>query len=247
MPSEARSSSSARPAEEALEERSGDNLYPAQLDVQFGDHAMHLDVPAGVWNPTPHGAHLGEMLAGCDFSGEHVLELGTGCGLHAIVIAQQGARALTLTEIDQAILDNARHNLGKHEIAVPIHTQVADWTHVNGGPFDALVTNPPFCKSGKRYRRHFIDTLILDAHKLVRPGGRLLFVQSSMADISRSLNLMRDCGMTVSVLGETSGPFRAYYDEDPAFLAEAARIPNGYSVRDGTRYERLIAFEAQLP
>jgi len=232
---------------EGARERSGDNLYPAQLDVRFGPHELHLDVPEGVWNPTPHGVQFGEILAERDFRGEHVLELGTGCGLHAIVIARQGAARLTLTEIEQPILENARHNLAKHDVTLPLETQVADWTHVRGGPYDALVTNPPFCKSGKRYRRYFIDTLILDAHKLLRPGGRLIFIQSSMADVPRSVALMEECGMTVEILGESDGPFRPYYEEDPAFLAEAARVPGGYFVRDGERYERLVGLQARLP
>ncbi len=124
---------------------------------------------------------------------------------------------------------------------------LADWTRVDGGPYDCLVTNPPFAKSGKRYRRYFVDTLILDAHKLVRPAGRLIFVHSSMADIPRSINLMEQNGMSVRIAGETSGPFRDYYFEDPAYIKEMAAIPGCYTIQDGTHYERLIVFEATLP
>lgn len=232
---------------ERPEARSGDNLYPVQMAVEFGEYRLDLDVPAGVWNPTPHGVHLGNMLATLDFDGQHVLELGTGCGLHAIVIARRGATRMTLTEIDQPILDNAAHNLAKHEVDAEVDYQVADWTTVRGGHFDALVTNPPFAKSGKRYRRYFIDTLILDAHKLVRPGGTLTFVQSSMADIPRSLHLMQEHGMDVAIVGETSGPFRDYYFEDPAFLREMAEIPGAYTLVDGVHHERLIVLQATLP
>ncbi len=228
-------------------ERHGDNLYPVRFEAVFGEHELALDVPAGVWNPTPHGVHLGEMLVGLDFSGQRVLELGTGCGLHAILLARRGAERLTLTEIDQAPLDNARHNLGKHGCDCPVDYVVADWTNVEAAPHDALVANPPFAQSGKRYRRYFIDTLILDAHKLVRPGGRLVFVQSSMADVPRSLELMAEHGMHVTVVGETDGPFRPYYFEDDDYLREMASIPGAYDVRDGVHHERLIVFDARLP
>ncbi len=232
---------------EKLEQRHGENLYPVKFAAQFGDHELKLDVPEGIWNPTPHGVHLAHMLLDLDFSGENVLELGAGCGIHSILIARRGAARMTLTEIDAAICDNARHNVEKHEVRIPTDYVVADWMHVEGGPFDALVTNPPFAKSGKRYRRYFIDTLILDAHKLVRPGGRLVFVQSSMADIPRSLALMAENGMDVAIVGETDGPFRQYYFEDPTYMREMAAIPGSYSVRDGKHYERLIVFEARLP
>lgn len=243
---------SPRPPGERPERRHGDNLYPARLRQTFGEHELELDVPEGVWNPTPHGIHLGNMLLELSFEGEHVLELGTGCGIHAILIARRGAARLTVTEIEAAIHDNARHNLAKHGVTIPLAYVTCDWTAVpgashDGGTYDVLVTNPPFAKSGKRYRRYFIDTLILDAHKLVRPGGRLVFVQSSMADVPRSLRLMADHGMAVRIVGETDGPFRDYYYDDPAYLREMALIPGAYDVRDGVHHERLIVFEARLP
>ena len=238
---------------EEITARSGENLYPVTFTQHFGDVEMQLDVPEGVWNPTPHGVQLGDMLLHLDFTGDHVLELGTGCGIHAILLARQGAARLTLTEIESHINDNAEHNLRKNNVSIEREYHVCDWTTVPGaapvghGPWDAVVTNPPFCKSGKRYRRYFIDTLILDAHKLVRPGGRLVFVQSSMADIPRSLRLMHEHGMTVRIVGERDRPFRQYYFEDDAFLREIAAVPHGYHVHDGRHHERLIVFEATLP
>jgi release factor glutamine methyltransferase len=223
------------------------NLYPVRFEANFGEHELTLDVPTGVWNPTPHGVHLGNMLARIDLDRMNVLELGTGCGIHAILIARGGASRLTLTEIDAPTLDNARHNLGTHGVDVPVDYFVADWTHVDGGPWDVVITNPPFAKSGKRYRRYFIDTLILDAHKLAKPGGRLIFVQSSMADIPRSLELMRENGMSVRVVGEVDGPFRDYYFADDEYMREMAAVPGAYTVRDGVHHERLIVFEARLP
>lgn len=225
----------------------GDNLYPAQLTLEFGSHRLDLDVPQGVWNPTPHGIQLGQVLASSDFTGQHVLELGTGCGIHAILLARQGARQLTLTEVEQEPLDNARYNLDKHGVSGPVEYLIADWTQVPGGPYDVVVTNPPFARSGKSYRRYFIDSLILDSHKLVRPGGRVIFVQSSMADIPRSIRLMEENAMTVQVLGESDGPFRSYYLEDPVFRTEMAALPGAYSVRDGVPYERLIVLQGTLP
>jgi hypothetical protein len=58
---------------------------------------------------------------------------------------------------------------------------------------------------------------------------------------------MEECGMAVGIVGETDGPFRHYYFQDPDYLREMASIPGAYSVRDGVHYERLIVFEATLP
>ncbi len=236
------------PTMEKLTKRRGDNLYPVAMNVTFGDNELHLDVPAGVWNPTPHGVHLGNVLAELDLDGETVLELGTGCGLHAIAIARSGAESMVLTEIDDATLDNARHNLAKHDIDIPVEYLVANWTSVETDElFDVVVTNPPFAKSGKRYRRYFIDTLIRDAHRLLKPGGKLVFVQSSMADLPRTLGMLDEEGATTEILGQVDGPFRDYYFEDAAFMREVASVPNGYHVRDGVYYETLTVLRATFP
>ena len=231
---------------EAPEGRRDDNVYPTHLHLEFGEERLDLDVPAGVWNPTPHGRLLGEALLELSFEGKHVLELGTGCGIHAILLARRGAKRLTLTEIGTEILENARHNLLKHNVTLPVDYHVADWTNLAGEGYDVLVTNPPFAKSGKRYRRYFIDTLILNAHKLVRPGGQLVFVQSSMADIPRTMKAFDENGMHVEVVRETSGPFRPYYFEDPTFMAEIAALPGAYQMIDGVHHERLMVFRATL-
>ncbi|MHC4219657.1 MAG: methyltransferase, partial [Planctomycetota bacterium] len=215
-------SASPDPSEQP-ERRRGGNLYPVTFTERFGEVEVELDVPEGVWNPTPHGVHLGHMLQRLDLTGMHVLELGTGCGIHAILIARRGAARMTLTEIDAAVCDNARHNLARNGVTTPADFVLADWTavpessHAGEAPWDCVVANPPFAKAGKRYRRYFIDTLILDAHKLVRPGGWLVFVQSSMADIPRSVRLMEENGMEVRVVGETDRPFRDYYFEDERY------------------------------
>lgn len=223
------------------------NLDESTLECTFGDLHLQLDVPAGVWNPTPNGILLGETIEQLDFSGERILELGTGCGVHAVVLGLRGASELVLTEVDDSILGHAQRNLDKYGITCPVKFVVADWIQINEGQFDTLVANPPFALSNKAYRRYFIDTLILEAHKLLKPGGRLIFIHSTMADVPRTISLLEQCDMTVRILADKDFPFRDYYFEDEAYLKEMAAVPGSYSVRDGVRYERLVAFECRLP
>lgn len=225
----------------------GNNLYPQELSLSFGDTTIDLEVPEGVWNPTPHGMHLGNMILNLDFKDKEVLELGSGSGNHTILIAQQKPKALTVTEINQDVLNNTRHNLLKNNIDMPVEYVVADWTHLNKEPFDVLITNPPFAKSGKRYYRYFIDTLINDAHKLIKSGGKLIFIQSSMADIKRSTNLMQEWGMEVNIIGEQKGPFRDYYFEDEVFMNTIEKFPGAYEKINDQYIETLVVFEATLP
>lgn len=224
----------------------GNNLYPQELSLEFGDISMNLDVPEGVWNPTAHGMHLSNMIFNLDFMGAEVLEIGSGSGNHTILIAKQKPKKLTVTEISQVILNNTRHNLLKNNIDIPIEYVVADWTQIDRGLYDVLISNPPFVKSGKRYYRYFIDTLINDAHKLLKQGGRLIFVQSSVADIKRSVNLMKNWGMDVKIIGEQKVPFRDYYFEDTIFMKNIEKLPDAYEKINHEYIETLVVFEATL-
>ncbi len=210
---------------------------------------LDMDLQAGEddWTPTPHGQWLASVIARHDLvEGKEVLELGAGVANHTILIHRRGAKAITATEITEELLGTARTNFEANVGGdVPIDLRVADWLHTDG-TFDMVVANPPFCQSGKQNRRYFIDSLILDGHKRLRPEGELLFVQSSMADVKMSLRRLNQNGFDARVVESTQGPFRDYYFDDPTFMAEIEQVDDAYEERDGTKYETLSVIHAKL-
>ncbi len=210
---------------------------------------LDLDLRAGEddWTPTPHGQWLARMLAENDLvSGKDVLELGAGVANHTILLHRKGARSIVATEITEDRLATSKENFERNcGTDVDIEFRVADWLDTHGR-FDVVVSNPPFCQSGKQNRRYYLDSLILDGHKRLRPGGELIFVQSSMADLAKTLRRLDENGYDAREVGRTSGPFRDYYFDDPTFLAEIEEVEDGYEERDGTKYETLIVVHAKL-
>jgi len=210
---------------------------------------LDMDLSAGGddWQPTPHGRFLAEVLAEYDVvSGREVLELGAGVANHTILFVRQGAQRIVATEISPHRLDTTRANVERNcPGTTNVEYRVADWLNT-AGRFDVVVTNPPFAKSGKRNCRYFIDSLILDAHKRLKPGGTLCFVQSSMADLPRTQRELERNGFRHEILGETRGPFRDYYFEDETFMREIQDVPGGFELENGTHYERLFVLRAVL-
>ncbi|MEM6672187.1 MAG: methyltransferase [Planctomycetota bacterium] len=216
--------------------------------TQF-ESLLAMDLRAGEddWTPTPHGQWLAQVLAEHDVaSGKRVLELGAGLANHTILLHRKGAASIVATEITEDLLATSRENFERNcGLDANVEFRVADWLDTKGS-FDLVVTNPPFCKSGKQNRRYYIDSLVLDSHKRLRPGGELVFVQSSMADIAKTKRRMDENGFDVEELGRTSGPFRDYYFEDEAFMEEIERVDGGYEERDGTKYETLVVLHGRL-
>jgi len=208
---------------------------------------MDLSLDGDDWKPTPHGECLARAIAeNLIAAGRSVLEIGAGVGNHTIVLARQGPTWLVTTEITESRLETARGNVERNfPDAEFIEYRVADWLNTEG-TFDLIVTNPPFCQSGKRNRRYFIDLLILDAHKRLSPGGMLVFVQSSMADLQKTQRRLEENGFEHGILGQSEGPFRDYYFEDASFMEEIQTVPNGFEIRSGVPIETLYVIQARL-
>ncbi len=209
---------------------------------------MDYDLRGDDWKPTPHGVLMGEAIADYPalFAGRDVLELGGGVGNHTVPMVRLGARRVVTTEILKERSDTTRRSVERNcPDSNVVEYRVADWLHTEG-TFDVVVANPPFAKSGKRNRRYFIDSLILDAHKRLRPGGDLIFVQSSMADIKKTRRRLVENGFDVEILRTSEGPFRDYYFEDESFMEEIKSVDGGFEVRDGTYFETLFVARGRL-
>ena len=210
-------------------------------------HAMELSAQGDDWRPTPHGRFLADVLTSNSFAkGKDVLELGGGVGNHTILLLRHEPRSLVVTEISEDLLASTRKNVERNRPAGSvIEYRVSDWLSTEG-TFDLVVTNPPFCVSGKQNRRYFIDSLILDAHRRLRPNGELLFIQSSMADVHKTLRRLDENGFDAKVIERRSGPFRDYYFEDKTFMEEIKQVPDGYTVQDGIHMETLNVIHGTL-
>ncbi|MEM7516838.1 MAG: methyltransferase [Planctomycetota bacterium] len=211
--------------------------------------SLDLSSGEGDWQITPHGRFLGRALEDFDLvRGKRVLELGAGLANHTIRAARRGASSIVATEIAPSLLDTAKKNFAKHcPDFGEIEYRVADWLAVDGvNDADLLLTNPPFAKSGQRNRRYFIDSLILDSHKRLAPEGELLFIQSSMADIEKTLRRLAENRWEAQVIAKEQNPFRDYYYDDAEFMAEAKRVSGGFEVKDGKEWETLYVVHAKL-
>lgn len=112
----------------------------------------------------------------------------TTAGNHTVLLKRKEPSILVVTEYTRERLETTRQALKENDMLGPdVEPRVADWLHTEGA-FDMVITNPPFCKSGQRNRRYFIDELIFNSHRRLKPRGYLVFVQSSMADLQLTLS-----------------------------------------------------------
>jgi len=194
-----------------------------------------------------------------DLTGKTAVDLGTGSGILAIVASLQGAATVYLLDTyDKAInlaLENGKRNgVGDRLIHLPIG--VAMLPLPSGEKVDVILSNPAQLPLPQQDRenspfyagpdgRSMIDALIVEAPTKLNPSGHLLMTHNSLANLDKSLTMLKSVGLQPRILAERSIPFRPFIDR--AWLDKlGGEAKDLYTVCNGIAYETLYVVDATL-
>lgn len=133
-----------------------------------------------------------------------ILDVGTGCGVIALMCAQRNAVAhVTAIDIDADSVDEACINFMASPWSSRLEARLMDFNCISEEKFDLIVSNPPYFDSGvdspdsprlvARHQNVLSPAVLLEnGSRLISPGGRIAIVVPS----SRFEEL---CGVAASV------------------------------------------------
>jgi release factor glutamine methyltransferase len=138
-----------------------------------------------------------------------VLDVCTGSGVIALSLAGS-ARSVTAVDSNRIAVAAVRLAARLNRVAIrALHGDL--FAPVAGRTFDVILSNPPYLPTpegartpgshawdGGRDGRAILDRLCREASAHLRPGGDLFVVQSSLADIERTLTILRQAGLRTS-------------------------------------------------
>jgi release factor glutamine methyltransferase len=136
---------------------------------------------------------------------------GSGCLAIALACERPAARVLA-TDISEPALEVARRNVTRHGVSARVHCEHADLLATSGGPFDLIVSNPPYVPQSHRQtlppevRDHEPAVALFAGEDGLEILGRLI-AQAVLALAPEGI-LIVECGMgqsdeVVRLIGDT--------------------------------------------
>ncbi|WP_157244954.1 HemK2/MTQ2 family protein methyltransferase [Nonomuraea typhae] len=214
---------------------------------------MFLLRPPGVYRPKGDTALLAAALAADVLpTGARVLDLCTGTGVLALCAARGGHSRVTAVDLSWRAVLAARINALAHGLRVRV-MRGSLFAPIGDEVFDLIVANPPYevgseARPGRQSRarawdagldgRRLLDEICAGVAAHLRPGGRLLIVQSALSGVAASLSRLRAAGLRARVAARKREAF------GPVMWARAAWLEEQGLILPGQRYEELVVIRA---
>jgi release factor glutamine methyltransferase len=151
-----------------------------------------------------------------------VLEMGTGCGILAILVAKK-AKSVVAVDINPFAIKCATKNAEINCVKDKIEFRLGDLFNgvKNNQQFSLILFNSPYLPStldekkcwidkawvGGPSGRTVIDEFIKSAPQWLIDGGRILLVQSSLSGINKTIEMFKEMNLKAIVVAKVKVPF----------------------------------------
>ncbi|MDQ3887231.1 MAG: methyltransferase, partial [Actinomycetota bacterium] len=217
---------------------------------------MWLLRPPGVYRPQADTWLLTQALYDATIPrSAQVLDMFTGTGALAVAAVRAGAAKVTAMDISIRATWAARLNTRIR--GLPVRVEYGDaLIGLADRQFDVVLANPPYvpCASPTPPRRGpsrawdaahdgraLINPLCAVVPRILSPGGMLLIVQSAICGVKTTLSLLRQGGLSATVVARRVEPF------GPIMQRRSALLEHWGLIEPGQRHEELVVIRGDQP
>lgn len=119
-----------------------------------------------------------------------ILDIGTGCGIIALMLAQRTSAFIDAIDIDNESILDAKINISNSNWTkriIPSNISLQDFVKTNDKKFDLIISNPPFFNNSlkppdkkRKLAKHTdslsFETLVYSVKKLLNKNGKFCFI-----------------------------------------------------------------------
>lgn len=205
--------------------------------LTYGDLSFCLD--HGVAIPDAYSVMLAESIQIAPE--QDVLDLTTGCGFHAIIMAKAGAN-VTAIDCNRRAVSLTRRNAARNQLSDRVACLVGDLFAPLGPScsFDHIVAWPPVMPTPPARLRHdavglahnggadgrmVLDRIITAVTSFLKPGGSLWLCHPWYLDLDDTKERLTAVDLNVSVVASKDFPFGLLSFERLDYIVELGRRP----------------------
>jgi release factor glutamine methyltransferase len=185
--------------------------------VYFDDYVFFVD--ENVYEPAEDSFLFAENLNVKE--AETVLDMGTGCGILGILAAKK-SHAVVAVDVNPYAVHCARENAKLNNVQNKTYYVQGDlFTPLSeNATFDLILFNAPYLPvdetetswigrawAGGATGRQIIDRFIAEVPNHLKQAGRILLMQSTLANVGETMGRFAECHLNARVVAERALPF----------------------------------------
>lgn len=175
-----------------------------------------------VYEPAEDSFLAADSLTQVVKEADTVLDIGTGCGILAIIAARKAQKVIA-TDINPRAVKCAKLNVENNHVYSKIEVRQGDLLQPiqKTEKFNVIVFNAPYLPASRREEktwiglawaggpngRRLIDQFIVEAPHCLKRNGKILLVQSSLADIDETLRKFQEANLEAKLIAEKKVAF----------------------------------------
>lgn len=180
--------------------------------MRFYHKELTLDVQESVYYPREDSLLLAKVLESENLAGKKVLDIGSGSGLLAIIMAKKWSKVIAIDISDDAVKATEK-NAKKNGVSLTCF-QSTLFSAITS-KFDLIVFNPPYLPdesndatySGGKTGRGVIEKFIEQAKRHLNKDGKILLLISSLTGEKEVLDLFHNHGFKTKIIAREKIPW----------------------------------------
>lgn len=162
--------------------------YRKGVHLDVLGHALHPFYGTYVPTRVTHLALFGTWLSRYDGARDHAVDVGTGCGVLAMMLARAGFSRVVATDDNPNAVESVTRDLARLSPRPPVQPVAADLLGPGEQPFDLVVFNPPWVQGPVEdvldralyFEPGLFPRFFDQAAARLSPGGRVVLVFSNL-------------------------------------------------------------------